>query len=105
MNKSVKKIIKSIVISMATLIAGFALTMISFNLFDSLTANQMKLLFGIDIICLVSVGGIFLFLSENRQAKKKSKARFEKRHSKRIERHEAEMKNLSDIISNSHFAA
>lgn len=80
MHKTAKKIIASILISAATLATGFALTMVSFNLFDYLTTNQMRLLFAIDFICLIAVGGIFLYLSDNKEKKAKRRRYAEKRN-------------------------
>ena len=45
MKKTGKKLIQSLVIWVVTLAAGFLITYVSFNLFDNLTANQLKLLF------------------------------------------------------------
>lgn len=105
MNKSIKKIIISAVITAVTIIIGFAVTTLTFNLFDSLTTNQMRLLFAIDFICLITVGGIFLFLSESKQAKKRKKRQLEKRHNQRIENRKKEFKEINNILSDSGYAA
>lgn len=105
MNKSIKKIIISAVITAVTIIIGFAVTTLTFNLFDSLTTNQMRLLFAIDFICLITVGGIFLFLSESKQAKKRKKRQLEKRHNQRIENRKKEFKEINNILSDSDYAA
>ena len=62
MNKTVKKLISSVAISAVTLSVGFIVTMVSFNLFDALTTNQMRILFTVDFVCLIAVGGIFLYI-------------------------------------------
>lgn len=105
MNKTVKKIISSITISAVTLLVGFTLTMVSFNLFDALTTNQMRILFTIDFVCLIAVGGIFLYISESKSAKRKRRQGFEKRQRERIERNEKEMAQINEIITNSGYAA
>lgn len=105
MNKTVKKIISSVVISAVTILIGFGVTMVSFNLFDTLSTNQMRILFTIDFVCLIAVGGIFLFLTESRNAKRKRRESFEKRQRERIERNEREMSQINEIISNSRYAA
>lgn len=105
MNKTVKKIISSVAISAVTLLVGFIVTMASFNLFDVLTTNQMRILFTVDFICLIAVGGIFLYISENKSAKRKRRQEFEKRQRERIEQNKKEMAKINEIISNSGYAA
>ncbi|MDD6728926.1 MAG: hypothetical protein PUE08_06895 [Eubacteriales bacterium] len=105
MNKSVKKIITSIIISAVTLAVGFGITMVSFNLFDSLTANQMKVLFTIDMLCLIGVGAVFFFLSESKEAKKRKERELQKRRRQRAEQFEENMMQINSIISNSNYAA
>lgn len=105
MNKSVKKIVESLVITTVTLVMGFIITSISFNLFDNLNNNQMKVLFAIDVICLIAVGSFFFVLSETKNAKKKRKQSFEKRHRERIEQKHKQFNEIECIINNSNFAA
>lgn len=105
MNKTVKKIISSVAISAVTLITGFIVTMVSFNLFDTLTTNQMRILFTIDFVCLIAVGGIFLYISESKNAKRKRRQSFEKRQKERIEKNEREINEINEIISKSRYAA
>ena len=65
MKKTLKKLFKSILITTVTLLSGFGITSISFNLFGTLTANEMKLFLAIDVIILVFVGGVFYYIDEN----------------------------------------
>lgn len=105
MNKTVKKLISSVAISAVTLSVGFIVTMVSFNLFDALTTNQMRILFTVDFVCLIAVGGIFLYISESKCAKRKRRQGFEKRQRERIEENEKEMAQINEIITNSGYAA
>ncbi len=105
MNKTVKKIISSIAISVLTVLIGFGVTLVTFNLFDSLTTNQMRILFTLDFVCLIAVGGIFLYLSENKNVKKKKRQSFEKRQKERAEKNERETEEINKIMSNSGYAA
>ncbi len=105
MNKTVKKLISSVAISAVTLSVGFIVTMVSFNLFDALTTNQMRILFTVDFVCLIAVGGIFLYISESKSAKRKRRQGFEKRQMERIEENEKEMAQINEIITNSGYAA
>lgn len=105
MNKTIKKIITSIIISTITLGIGFGLTMVSFNLFGTLTPNQMKMLFAVDVICLVAVVGTFLFFLDKKSIEAKRQAQFEKRRSKRIEDIANQYAIVESIISSSNFAA
>lgn len=84
MNKTIKKIISSIIISSITLGIGFGITMVSFNLFGTLTPNQMKLLFAVDVICLVAVVGAFLFFSTRKASKLKDKSNLKKDTAKEL---------------------
>lgn len=105
MNKNTEKLISSIVISTTTLIAGFIITMVSFNLFGELTANQMKILFAIDFLCLAAVGGIFLFLPEYKKDKKREKRELERKRKRRFLENEKQIAEINAIISASNYAA
>ena len=50
MKKTLKKLFKSILITTVTLLSGFGITSISFNLFGTLTSNEMKLFLAIDVL-------------------------------------------------------
>ena len=105
MKKTGKKLIQSLEIWVVTLAAGFLITYVSFNLFDNLTANQLKLLFAADIIMLSAIGAAAWFFSESKKAKKRKEAAFEKRHNERIVRQCKELGEINSIISRSNFAA
>lgn len=105
MKKSVKKIISGFIITAVTLIAGFGITMVSFNLFDTLTANQMKILFAIDVLSLAAAASGVWYFFESKKAEKNRKKAFEKRHNERMEQREKELKEINNLISYSDFAA
>ncbi len=68
MKNSTKKLIQSILIFIVTVIIGFGITLISFNLFDTLTANQMRILFAADVIILLFIGTIAWFVYESQKS-------------------------------------
>lgn len=78
MKKTLKKLFKSILITTVTLLSGFGITSISFNLFGTLTANEMKLFLAIDVIILVFVGGVFYYIDEKQSKRKRKKWNFKK---------------------------
>ena len=85
MKNSVKKLFKGLLITAVTLIAGFAITALSFNLFGTLTPNEMKIFFALDVIILFSVGTIIFTIDDKNKRKRKQKSEFEQRHLKRVE--------------------
>lgn len=85
MKNSVKKIIKSIAITAVTLLSGFGITAVSFNLFGSMTANEMKILFAIDVVILLLVGAAFYCAEERKAKRAKKQKEFEQRHRQRVE--------------------
>ena len=78
MKKTLKKLFKSILITAVTLLSGF-------NLFGTLTSNEMKLFLAIDVIILVFVGGVFYYIDEKQSKRKKKEMEFQKRHLQRVE--------------------
>lgn len=105
MKKTLKQIIEEILICIVTLAAGALISSISFNLFDTLTRSQVRVLFAIDIIILLVIGTAALLIYESKQSKKEREARFRERHSKRIENHKKRMSGIDKIISYSNYAA
>ena len=105
MKKQIKNFMKAVFISISSLTAGMAITAVSFNLFDSLTNNQMKLLFALDVICLAILGTIIYFIVESKKIQNRRKKEFEKRHNKRIAQRNDQMKDIFKIINHSDFAA
>lgn len=105
MKKTVKQIISGLIITAVTLIAGFGITFLSFNLFDTLSSNQMKVLFAIDILSLSAAAAGVWYFFESKKANARRKKAFEERHKKRIEQREKEMKEINSIVNFSNFAA
>ncbi len=99
MNRKVKKIIKGIAIFIVTLTIGFMVTGISFNLFDELTRNQMRLLFASDIMILLAIGGIAWHMASSAKQKAKRARELKRRHDKRVEKMQQEISGLNIIIS------
>lgn len=86
MKKSVQKLFKGLLITTVTLLCGFVICAIFFNLFGTLTANEMKIFVALDIIILLTVGGIFYCIDEKKAKNKIKEKEFEKRHNERIEK-------------------
>ncbi|MCM1115792.1 MAG: MFS transporter [Clostridium sp.] len=103
MNK--KQILKGITIFFTTLIFGFFITIVTFHLFDTLTDNQMKLLFALDVISLLIAGCIAWFVCESKKAKKEKAKELARRHRKRVNDRLQEMSEIEKIISTADFAA
>lgn len=105
MKNTVKKIFTSVIISTATLLAGLLITMVSFRLFGNLSTNEMRLLFAIDIISLVTAGAGFLIFQENKSCKRKKEEAYQSRRNERIAQLDREMNEIERIINHSDFAA
>lgn len=105
MKKSVKQILSGIIISVTTLCAGFIITMASFNLFGTLTANQMKILFALDVICLLSVGLLSLFLSERKKNRKIKENEQKARHTLRTAQLDKRYEGIEELISRNDLVA
>lgn len=105
MNKGIKNFIKATLIFTVTLAVGFGITAISFNLFESLSRNQMRLLFAFDVITLLAIGSIVWLYFENKAVKKKKEQELKERHNRRIEAREREMRDIEIITAKNKFAA
>ncbi len=105
MNNKSNKIIKGLLIFSVTLFSGFGITALSFNLFDALTQNQMRLLFAIDVLLIIAVGTIVWLLFESVKLKKKKQKEFEHRHNERVKAMNAQMKDIEIIIAKNKYAA
>lgn len=105
MNRNFKKVLEGLLIFAATLIAGFLITAISFNLFDELTRNQLRILFTIDIAALSAIGGIVFFAANSKKQKLRKKKEFEKRHQQRTNKRDNEMAGINIIPAKNQFAA
>lgn len=86
MKKSVQKLFKGLLIATVTLLCGFGICAIFFNLFGTLTANEMKIFVALDVIILLTVGGIFYCIDEKKTKNKIKEKEFEKRHNERVEK-------------------
>ena len=93
MKKSVQKLFKGLLIATVTLLCGFGICAIFFNLFGTLTANEMKIFVALDVIILLTVGGIFYCIDEKKAKNKIKEKEFEKRHNEELKKH---FVNLTD---------
>ena len=105
MNTKSKKIIKGLLIFSATLLSGFAITALSFKLFDVLTQNQMRILFAADVVFICVIGAAVWFIFESSRLKKKKQKLFEQRHNERVRAKNAQMKDIDIIIAKNKYAA
>ena len=103
-NKS-NKIVEGLIIFTVTLLSGFGITALSFELFDVLTQNQMRLLFTVDIMLILAIGSIAWFIFEADKSKKRKQKRFEQRHNERVRAKNARMKDIEIIIAKNKYAA
>lgn len=104
MKKQLNKIFKSAIIFIVTLGTGFAVTAVSFNLFDNLSQNQMRLMFAIDIILLLAIaGGAYLLFESKRKRQKRDEA-LRQRHNRRVKERN-ELLNSIILDSDNKFAA
>lgn len=105
MKKRKKQLIEGTIIFITTLAIGFAVTTLSFKLFDSLTQNQMRILFAVDFTLLIASAGSVMVYFESAKNKKQRKKEFEKRHNKRMAEKQSQMKDIETIITGRNFAA
>lgn len=105
MKNSAKKFLSGLAITAITMATGFIITAISFNLFETLTQNQMRLVFAIDVIILLVIGTISWFIYENKQLKEKRKKETELRHIKRVREINKQNQEIINIISRTNIAA
>lgn len=105
MKKSVKQIILGAIITVSTLVVGFGITMLSFHLFDTLTSNQMKILFTIDILSLAAAATGVWYFFDSKKSKAKREKEFMERHNKRIQQRQNEINDINKLINFSNFAA
>lgn len=99
MKKTTKEFLTLSLILLVTLVAGFGVTAVSFNLFNALTPNQMKVLFAIDVVmlCMVATGVWYFF--DSKKAKAKRRVQIQKRHQAQIMSYNEEIDNISEIIN------
>lgn len=97
MKNSVKKLFKGLLITTVTLLSGFGITAISFNLFGTLTANEMKIFFALDVVILFVIGTGFFLINESNKKKKRKEQEFKKRHEQRVERYFREYNGIDMV--------
>lgn len=105
MNKKIKLLLEGTAIFISTLVIGFCVTAFSFNLFDALTRNQMRILFAVDIIVLMIAGSIAWGIFNSRKIRLQKEMKLQQRHNRRIENSSAKMKDIELIINENKFAA
>lgn len=105
MKNSTKKFLSGLAITVVTMATGFVITAISFNLFETLTTNQLRLVFAVDVIILLAIGTISWFIYENKKLKDKRKKEIELRHNKRIKEINKQNKEIINIINRTNIAA
>lgn len=105
MKKSTKQFITGTIIFLVTAAIGFTITAISFNLFEVMTRNQMRLIFAVDVMILLAVGTISWFVYESKTAQKARKKQQSKNRQKRIEELNNENEEILKLINCTNFAA
>ncbi len=98
MKKDTNKLLKGLIISAVTFLAGYAITMLSFNFFENITINQMRAVFAADITALIITGCIAYFFYENKKAKEAKRKATEKRRLERVEALRKEKDEINRII-------
>lgn len=105
MKKSSKKALTGAIIFTVTLLTGFGITAVSFNLFDVMNKNEMRIIFAVDVILLFVIGTVSWFIYEGKKTKKARKNNFEKRHKERINKIEKQNTEILSILNSKNFAA
>lgn len=105
MKKSTKQIISGIIIFLVTAVTGFIITAVSFNLFEVMTQNQMRLVFAIDVIILLAVGTVSWFIYESKSAQKERKKQKSKNRQNRIDELKRSNEEILNLINCTNFAA
>ena len=81
MNK--KDLLKGIIISIVTLIAGYGAMAIPFNLFLTVSKDGQRIFFLVELCIYLVIGSIFLLIQDKKEKQaKKQKARHEERTQK-----------------------
>lgn len=105
MKKSTKKALMGALIFTITLVLGFGITALSFNLFDIMSANEMKLVFALDVVLLLIIGTIAWFIYENKNSKNAKKKELEKRHNERLNKIDKQNRETLRVLESKNFAA
>lgn len=81
MNK--KDLLKGIIISIVTLIAGYGAMAIPFNIFLTVSKDGQRIFFLVELCIYLVIGSIFLLIQDKKEKQaKKQKARHEERAQK-----------------------
>ncbi len=81
MNK--KDLLKGIIISIITLVAGYGAMAIPFNLFLTISKDGQRIFFLIELCVYLTIGSIFLIVQDKKEKQiKKQKARHKERAQK-----------------------
>lgn len=84
-----KNIIKGLLISIMTIIAGYTAVIVPFNLFNLLSDSGQRLFFIIEIVVYIIAGSIYLVIKDrDEEQAKKQRRRHEKRKEKIKDVHE-----------------
>lgn len=105
MKKSTKKALMGALIFTITLVLGFGITALSFNLFDIMSANEMKLVFALDVVLLLIIGTIAWFIYEHKNSKNARKKELEKRHNERLNKIDKQNREILRVLESKNFAA
>lgn len=89
-----KNTLTTIIISLLTLLTAFAATVIPFRLFDSLTQAQMRILLFAEVTIYLTIFSAVCLKKEQRAQRKSKEQELKKRHRKRIEKRNGEMKGI-----------
>ena len=94
--KRKNNILKSMLLTLASLTIGFAAIAFPFNLFKTLTSDAMHVIFISEIVIYFVLGLIFLALSDKR---KQEKIKSERRHEERRQKIERVQREWIDIAA------
>lgn len=105
MRKSLKQVLTGIIIFAVTAATGFIITTVSFNLFDTMSQNQMKIIFAVDVVILLFVGTISWFICESASSNKKSRKKYIKNRQKQLDELKKQNEEILNLINCTNFAA
>ena len=94
--KRKNNILKSMLLTLASLTIGFAAIAFPFNLFKTLTSDAMHVIFISEIVIYFVLGLIFLALADKR---KQEKIKRERRHEERRQKIERVQREWIDIAA------
>lgn len=94
MNK--KDLLKGIIISIVTLIAGYGAMAIPFNLFLTISKDGQRIFFLIELFVYLTIGSIFLLIQDKKEKRAKKQ---EARHKERAQKIKDVQQNWYDIAA------